>query len=91
MIFGAGITLMACAPQATETISDVNDEIPSSSVAEGKVLYQGKCSKCHDLKTIKAYTTDQWANILPKMSIKAKINDEQQALVNEYIQWELAH
>lgn len=97
LIFASGITLLACAPQASEAITDVTETVtdaegamPSASVAKGKALFEGKCAKCHDLKVIKGFTAEQWAMILPNMAEKAKLIDNQESLVNEYIQWELA-
>ena len=91
LIFVAGITMLACAPKSAEIVTEeASPAIPSASVSKGKTIYETKCIKCHALKTIKNHTTEQWAMILPKMAIKAKLINDQEALVNEYIQWELA-
>lgn len=91
-LFAAGILLIACAPKNVEAVTEeVVTEVQDSNVEEGKMLYSQKCGKCHDLKVIDNYTKDQWANILPKMGVKAKLTDAEYAQVNAYVQWELEH
>lgn len=69
-------------------ITDENGII-KVDVGEGKVIYMRDCTKCHEQKKIKNFTSDQWANILPRMIIQAKLDDTESRQVTAYIEWEL--
>ena len=91
MIFVGAVALLAsCAPKTTEVVADVEPvSYPTAEIEQGHGLYDAKCQKCHKLKTIDNYTTEQWAEILPRMVKKAKMEDAETALVQEFVTWEL--
>lgn len=87
----AGIALVSCSPKTTTV--DTKEEtlnFPNAKVEEGYALNAENCTKCHKLKTTTDYTREQWDKILPNMAKKAKITPEQEAAINEYINWELS-
>ena len=86
------IALIAVASQScknTSEISTVENGMIKTDIGEGKVIYLRDCSKCHEQKKIESFTTAQWSNILPRMIIKAQLNDTESRQVKAYIEWEL--
>ena len=91
LIFVGTVALLAsCAPKTTEVVEEaIEVSYPTAEIGQGKGLYDAKCQKCHKLKVVDNYTTEEWATILPKMAKKAKMEDSETALVQEFITWEL--
>ncbi len=79
----------SCSDKTTPTVAEV--ELPSVELQSGRTIYQKKCHRCHKLKVIDNYSAEQWDNILPAMAKKARLSEEDQALVKGYIVWELAN
>ncbi len=48
-------------------------------------LYVLKCSGCHLVKDPGAYTAEQWPKIMEKMSVKAKLSQDQEDVLMRYI------
>lgn len=90
LIFIGGLTLVSCSPKTT-TVDTKEETIkfPNATVEEGFNLQAQHCARCHKLKTVDNYSREQWDKILPNMARKAKLTAEQEATVNEYINWEL--
>ena len=59
------------------------------AIASGQLLYKAKCAGCHDLPRVKDYRTDEWPDIMRKMSRKAHLtgteNDQILAYINTAI------
>lgn len=90
LFFVTAAILFACAPKNTQVITEeVTEEITINPVDEGKMLFQQKCGKCHDLPTVDSYSQEQWSNILPQMGVKAKLTESEYAQVDAYVQFEL--
>lgn len=90
IFIGVLAILASCAPktaEVTETATPVT--YPTTEIAQGKGLYDSKCSACHKLKIVDKYSTEQWAKILPNMAEKAKLPDSETAMIQEFITWEL--
>lgn len=87
--------LIACSDKTTvvaTTESTVDEPVKAEmtlAATEGKNLYEAKCQKCHKLKNIDNFTSEQWNKILPNMAGKAKLQSEETMKVDSYIQWEL--
>lgn len=58
---------------------------PAEQMAQGKVIYNAQCGKCHDLPRTVDYTTAQWKKILPDMIEKAGINKTDADKVSAYV------
>jgi len=54
-------------------------------MAQGKVVYDAQCGKCHDLPKTADYTDKQWHKILPDMIHKAELSKEDAAKVSAYV------
>lgn len=87
--FGILALTVACSPKSTEGVSDLEAEAPRTAIMEGQILYVKKCTKCHEAKVIDNYTPEEWAKLLPIMSVKAKLSDTETHQVTEYVHSEL--
>ncbi len=52
---------------------------------KAKGLYLTKCAKCHKLYDPKLYSDEQWDDWMKKMKKKARLSDEQHALIRQYL------
>lgn len=95
LVFGIATVLIACsektAPTAIEATPEPDTPAMTADAEQGKGIFEANCQKCHGLKKIDNFSQEQWSNILPKMAVKAKLDASQTALVDAYIQWELAN
>ena len=55
------------------------------AIASGHLLYQTKCKGCHDLPRVKDYRTDEWPDIMHKMSRKAHLSGTENDQILAYI------
>lgn len=67
---------------STEVITNTAQTI---DLAQGKILYEGKCGRCHSLYEPSKYTAAEWKPIVERMAPKAKITEEQKGLVYAYL------
>ena len=86
--------MISCSPRITELNDNENlkknDKVILSSIElEGKAIYEKKCNSCHELKEIKNYSKSQWANILPDMSNKSGLTENQESIISKYIAFKL--
>lgn len=74
--------LFSCSPKTgivkTNTIN-------AEHLAQGKVIFDNSCSKCHDLPNPADHSAQDWVGIMNSMAPKAKLNDEQHQMVYDYI------
>lgn len=92
-----GIIIYSCAPKiaptppppppappepiaAVESAPAISDEL-----AEGKLLYENNCAKCHQLYNPKDFNEDQWFQITLKMQPMADISDEVRQKIYKYV------
>ena len=92
-ILGTITLFAACAPKTTEAVIEEVAEVamPTGEAAKGKLLYEAQCQKCHKLKVIDNYSAERWDVVLPDMAQKAKLEMSDQALIGQYVNWELAN
>lgn len=81
-----GITVACSSSKKTvaETVK-APEKVLSPELAEGKVLYENNCGKCHGLYNPSDFTKEQWVPIVNRMQRKAKITDAQRDLVFNYL------
>lgn len=96
LLLGTVLALYACSESTTTEVvtEETNNAVAESTEeqrAQGKELFNTRCTKCHDAKVIDNYSREAWDKILPKMSGKAKLSAEENALVHAYIYWEIEH
>ena len=93
ILFIAFGSLWACSfrlhPPTSEQIDQVVKNQPGTNsdlLQMGFEVYVDKCSQCHKLHKPWKYYQSQWEKeILPKMSKKAKLNDEELKEIKTYI------
>ena len=61
------------------------DATKQQALLAGRKLYVSHCSGCHNLHFPKEFTADRWGKELDEMAVKAKINDEDKALIFQYL------
>ena len=87
------VLLTECTPKKTassemspdQKVAEVKKNYTEAQLEEGKVLMQNSCDKCHKLFAPGSRSVEKWENVLPRMSNRAKLNDQQAAMVRAYI------
>jgi|SRR6218665_112861 len=74
-------------PKIVET--NAPNEVVVAALEEGKSLMEKQCANCHSLFAPKEFRADQWPSILKRMQKKARLNDDETALIQNYILSEL--
>lgn len=86
-----GLFTVACTKKASTGASGTQDNKEAVSAskpdqsAEGKVLFDAKCGKCHGLPDPAQYTSQEWRPIMQKMSYKAQLTPEEKTSVMFYV------
>lgn len=57
----------------------------AADIAAGKIIYEGKCTRCHAAKPVGNYTGQRWPGILRSMVPKSKLNEEETRQVTAYV------
>jgi hypothetical protein len=71
--------------QSTITSPSETLSLDEATISMGKNVYEAKCGKCHDLKNVKAYSTQNWVGILEFMAPKAKLSEIETRQVAAYV------
>lgn len=101
--FVLAVAIYSCAPKVAVTAMQPNpvqvppkivetnapNEVVVAALEEGKSLMERKCANCHSLFEPKEFKADQWPSILKRMQKKARIDDNETALIQNYILSEL--
>jgi cytochrome c5 len=97
LLFISGIAVMACHNKAVPVISARTEFPPAprsaksivenspEAITAGKVIFETKCNRCHDLKIVDAYTSERWTTILQRMIPKARLSEDQSRQVRSYV------
>jgi len=62
-----------------------NKTYTAEYLAEGKIIYENSCGKCHGLPEPLDYSSIDWVGHMNSMAPKAKLNDEQHQMVYNYL------
>ena len=82
----AGIMLSSTVAIFAATQNDsITNKLHADSFKTGNELYVKNCVRCHKLKDPAKYTRAQWPGLVNKMQKRAKITDEQKALILSYL------
>ena len=98
MFFVCGIIIIACHKKAVPEITSRTEFPPPpksdhppvvenspEAIAAGKIIFETRCNRCHDLKDTKGYAADRWTTILKTMIPRARLNEEQAKQVTSYV------
>ena len=69
----------------TDEVAEMKAKYTDQQKADGKLVFENNCGKCHDLHQPAEFTVARWDNILPKMCKKAKLTADQAALVRAWV------
>ncbi len=67
-----------------KTTEVIQPELPTA-IAEGKMLYENSCARCHKLFPVTKHDKSGWSTTVNKMAPKAKLTDVQKDLVYNYL------
>ncbi|MBE0603007.1 MAG: photosystem P840 reaction-center cytochrome c-551 [Deltaproteobacteria bacterium] len=85
----AAASAPAPAPQASETAAPASAPAAGGAVAEGKVLFEQKCSVCHELTraTDRKETKEDWTRLVKEMQGKKSgwISDAEAAKIVDFL------
>ena len=93
ILFLSAMLLTQCAKKnvpasgvsAADEVAEMKSKYTHAQVLEGKVIFEGNCQKCHELKEPAEFTVKKWDKILPGMSHKAKLTTDQAGLVRAWV------
>ncbi|MFM2290475.1 MAG: hypothetical protein RIS29_288 [Bacteroidota bacterium] len=85
LIYGSLFILMGCSTTKKTAIVNVPEVKLTAEITQGKEIYDNKCGKCHKLFAPAEFSRKRWPGIVDNMQRKAKITDEQKALVVAYV------
>lgn len=92
LLIGAAIFLVYCRSQKyipssneIQVAQTMWEQADSTFLSMGSKLYERKCSSCHFLYKPKNYSVRQWKSLLPEMSSKAKLTNEEFLAINVYL------
>ena len=80
-------TVSQPAPEHPTVVEDkpAASDTAALAIASGHLLYRTKCVGCHDLPRVTEYRTDEWPDIMRKMSRKAHLSSSETDQVLAYI------
>jgi nitrate/TMAO reductase-like tetraheme cytochrome c subunit len=55
------------------------------SLLEGSDLYVNNCGRCHEYYAPKAYSEEEWTDILHKMARKSHLEETQEETLRRYV------
>ena len=85
LIYGSLFILMGCSTTKKTAVAKVPEVKLTAEITQGKEIYDNKCGKCHKLFAPTEFSRKKWPGIVDNMQRKAKITDEQKALVVAYV------
>lgn len=68
-----------------QKVAEVKKNFSEQQMEEGMSVYQGNCGKCHALPKAEAITVSKWERVLPRMTKKANLTEDQGAKVRAYV------
>ena len=71
-------------PPPKSSVPSLPENSPEA-IAAGKIIFETRCNRCHDLKVVDVYTPERWTTILQTMIPRARLNEEQAKQVRSYV------
>jgi hypothetical protein len=85
LVYGSLFILMGCSTTKKAAEVKMSEVKLTAEITQGKEIYDNKCGKCHKLFSPTEFSRKKWPGIVDNMQRKAKITDEQKALVVAYV------
>lgn len=88
MIIAIGIAACTSQKPNTGTVAQTPINATTSvneNLAQGKVVFENNCGKCHGLPALEKYDDEKWKSIVDWMAPKAKLTSQQADLVYLYV------
>ncbi|RAR75580.1 c-type cytochrome [Flavobacterium aciduliphilum] len=79
VLFSCGTSKNTTKPEALKKVE------MTPELAEGKVLYENNCAKCHKLYEATDFTKEAWKPLVLKMQKKAHLTDAEGIKIYNYI------
>lgn len=71
--------------EAPAKVAEIRQMYSDLQLAEGKTIMEASCAGCHKIKEPQTRTVTKLEKVLPSMFRKAKLTEEQSALVRAYM------
>lgn len=85
-VFALTVACSTKKAQVEETLPAPKKEIlMTAELTQGKVLFESKCGKCHDLPVPQNYSKEKWTPIMESMYKKARMTEADRDLVYNYV------
>ena len=98
LVFLSAVVILACHKKTVPEISSRTEFPPApkfsvqsfpenspEAIAAGKIIFETRCNRCHELKVVDVYTPERWTSILQTMIPRARLNEEQAKQVRSYV------
>jgi mono/diheme cytochrome c family protein len=80
LLLGGCRTLAEIAPPVSPAMSG-----DPGALNSGRQVYLQRCASCHSLEAVDDYTPAEWAELLPEMNRKSKLNVTQAEQLHQYL------
>ena len=70
---------------SAEKIAVIKKQFSTDQMERGMKLYEVRCIECHELHEPSEFNIERWEDILPGMSRRAHLSDEQASLVRAFL------
>ncbi|MCW3123322.1 MAG: hypothetical protein JWQ38_2814 [Flavipsychrobacter sp.] len=70
---------------ATNDKAEANTILTPEQTAHAHAVFTSKCADCHELKQPGRYTVKKWSKVLPDMSRKAKLSNDDAQLLKTWV------
>jgi mono/diheme cytochrome c family protein len=51
----------------------------------GRLIYTTRCTACHNAERVGRWSPSEWAGIISRMAVEARLNDAQERAVRAYV------
>jgi cytochrome c5 len=66
-------------------VAEVKKNYTAAQMEQGKTIWQSHCHKCHKLYTPDSHSVTTWNNVLPRMTKRAHLDDNEAGMVRAYL------
>ena len=86
----SGVFLTACSyqddgiPEVTAEMAK-EYEVPEATLARGRGIYMAHCAECHERVEPGKVDPEFWRGVTPHMAVKAKLSDEEEKQLLQYL------